>query len=685
MAFTPRALRNRLWPLLIGLAVALATVLVSQIDDGPVGAAIKTGERFYYDQKVRSAAALDWASADDETVVIVDVDERSLSEIGRWPWPRATVAELLDALWEAGVVIAAFDMVFAEPERNPAERVASATEDEQLHQALKELAPRLDGDHRLAESLGAGETVLGYFLHTDRDNGQSGALPEPARTEIDASGRPLAVPRLPAYTGNRALLQEAADGAGFFTALPDGDGVVRRAPLVLGHRGALYPTLALESVRLFQLLEDFELATERQGSIRAIDAVELGDRSLPTDERGQLLVPYRGPPGTMPSVSAAEILHGNVDSADLEGRIAVIGTTALGLYDLRPTPVGSAFPGVEIHATLISAMLSDEPLPQRPSWASGAELIAVVLSGMIAAVLLPFLAPWAAVVAATALGGVLLGTDLWLWQQHRIVLEQLPALAAVGLVLFANLGWGFAFEYRRRRQLRQRFGEYVPPQLVEQMAEQPGAYHQAGETREITVLFADIRGFTTISEQLDAAQLKDLLNRFFTPMTRVIFEQGGTIDKYVGDMIMAFWGAPVDDPDHRQNAVAAALAMLEEAQRLGPIFEAEGLPTFEIGIGLNSGRASVGDMGSEYRRAYTALGDTVNLAARVESVTKDYGLPLLISENTAAGLDAELPVREVDRIQVKGREAPVTLFTIDQAGLAPLDTRLIESTTICGV
>ncbi|MCG5530777.1 adenylate/guanylate cyclase domain-containing protein [Halorhodospira halochloris] len=654
-----RRARDKAWPLILGLTMLIAVVWAAYTQFGPVREAVDTAERFFYDQRLL------WTQTGqddfDTEVVVIDIDESSLARIGRWPWPRATVAELTERLWDAGVVVIGYDVVFAEPERNIAEQVAQAVDDPQLKTHLARLREQFDGDKRLADSLSKGDSVLGFILHSDQAGTKVGSLPPPTKDSLSIEQRPLTVFRLPSATASRPELVEAASASGFFTVRPDPDGVVRRAPLLLGYEDKLYSSLALEVVRQYQLLHSIDIISKPFADAKAIDRVELGGLEIPTDYRGQVLIPYRGPEKTFPYVSAADVLEGKAAEEELEGKIALLGTSALGLYDLRPTPVGSAYPGVEVHATLIDAMLKGD-FPRQPAWAEGADFITLMSSGLLLTATLPFLAPLSTLILVAALLAAVIATNLRAWAAHGIVLSIIPTLAAVTLITFVNLGWGFLFEYRRRNMLRQRFGEYVPPELVEQMAERPDEYNLEGETREITLLFADIRGFTTLSEKLDAATLKSVLNRFFTPMTRIIFEHHGTIDKYVGDMIMAFWGAPMDDPEQRKNALEAAFAMLRETDRLKEEFAAEGLPAIEIGIGLNTGPASVGDMGSEYRRAYTALGDSVNLAARTESKTKDYGVRLLVTEHTREGLEKQYSFREIERVQVKGRNEPVTMY-----------------------
>ncbi len=661
-----RHLQDKLWPIGIGLLLLAYSVWGLQTDFGPIRAVIDRTESIVYDQRLLLTLPAD--PEPDERVVIVDIDEKSLAELGRWPWSRAVVAQLVERLWDYGAVVIAFDIVFAEAERNIVEEVAGAVDHPEAKERLLALRPHFDGDRLLAERIAEGDTVLGYVLHGDRTEGHAGVLPPPSLQGFEVDGRPLALTRFPAYTGNLPILQEHAAGAGFFTVVPDDDGVVRRAPLVLGHDGSVYASLALETVRLYQLIDGFELRTGALGDHQSVDAVDLGGAILRTDARGRAIIPYRGPRGSFHYISAADIIAERADPELLIGSIALVGTSAVGLFDLRATPVGSVYPGVEVHANLIAGIL-DESFPHRPAWADGADLVTVLGLGLIAAIAMPFLGPVATLLLALLLLGGISAWNLWAWTEHGLVLGYAPIVFTISSITVLNLGWGFLFEHRRRNVMRKRFGEYVPPELVDEMSERPDHFGFEGETRELTILFADIRSFTTISEPLDAGALKDLLNRFFTPMTRVIFENRGTIDKYVGDMIMAFWGAPLPDPDHRRHAVRAALGMLREAARLREAFTAEGLPPIHIGVGLNSGVANVGDMGSEYRRAYTALGDAVNLASRVESATKSYGVAFAVTAYTKEGLEDEFAFRELDCVRVKGKKEPVTLFEV----VGPLD------------
>jgi adenylate cyclase len=354
------------------------------------------------------------------------------------------------------------------------------------------------------------------------------------------------------------------------------------------------------------------------------------------------------------------VLRGEAGPA-LEGRIALIGTSAVGLVDIRSTPVSSVFPGVEVHASVLAGII-DGRFPFRPPWADGVDIILTLGLGLALALLLPFASVLVYVLASGVAAVAAVWINLWLWVDQAFVTSLVGPLLAVVAVTSFNLVYSYFTETLQKRQLKSMFGQYVPPELVEEMSRNPEGISDAGERREMTVLFCDIRGFTTISEQLTATELKDLLNRFFTPMTEIIFDHRGTIDKYVGDMIMAFWGAPLEDPDHACNAIDAALSMLARTAAMKLELRELGYPEVEIGIGLNTGPMNVGNMGSQFRRSYTVLGDPVNLGSRLEGLTKFYGVRLIVGEQTHAGQQAFL-FRQLDRVRVKGKQETTRIYT----------------------
>lgn len=662
-----RTWRRRLAPLTGGIVITLLVVLFHQADGGVVRAVRDRLDWLVYD--LRFNHTLPATPAPHPDVVIVDIDEAALASEGHWPWPRSRLADLVDRLVEAGVVVIGFDVVFAEAEANPATRMLREAAPligprlDELDALLAPLATAVDGDRRFARSIGAAreagiDVVLGYALtHEASRTGQVGP-------PLELAGAPapgqLGLPQMSGHTANLALLQQAAGHGGFFVSTPDGDGVNRRYPLVLAYDGAIYPSLALAAARRFLFVEQVALLSAPIGGAEAVEALSLDGVLLPTDGGGHALIPYRGPPRTFDYVSAATVLRGEAGAA-LEGRVALVGTSAVGLVDIRSTPVSSVYPGVEVHASVLAGII-DGRFPFKPPWADGVDIVLTLGLGLVLALLLPFASALVYVLAAGVAAVAAVWINLWLWVDQAFVTSLVGPLLAVAAVTSFNLVYSFFTETLQKRQLKSMFGQYVPPELVEEMSRNPEGISDAGERREMTVLFCDIRGFTTISEQLTASELKDLLNRFFTPMTEIIFDHRGTIDKYVGDMIMAFWGAPLEDPDHARNAIDTALSMLARTAAMKPELRELGYPEVDIGIGLNTGSMNVGNMGSQFRRSYTVLGDAVNLGSRLEGLTKFYGVQLIVGEQTRAG-QQEFLFRQLDRVRVKGKQEPTRIFT----------------------
>ena len=599
----------------------------------------------------------------DPRIVIIDIDEKSLRQEGRWPWSRATIARLTDRVFEQGALILAMDVVYAEEFRSPVEDWLDFV-DAETRDALLDKIPLeklfKSQDQVLAESFIDRDVVMG-FTFTNDTGPPKGQLPE-ALPFPETFAKQLIIPDIGSYVANIELLQNSASGGGFFSIFPDADGVIRRAPMLIQHEGRIYGSLALEVTQQYLQTQQLELRTSPIGDYLALETISLDNfLDIPVDGAGNALIPYRGPAGSFHYISAADVLNGEVPDGLLQSAIALFGTTAVGIYDMRSTPVESVFPGVEVHAYLIAGIL-DGSFSTVPSWALGADVGLLILIGVISVMLVPFISTLVILLLSLLSMVMVIALNLWLWSSQGVVLSLVAPLVLIALIGTSDLAYGFLTEARGRRQLKAVFGQYVPPEIVDEMNRNPdGNFSVEGESRELSVLFCDIRSFTTISESLAADELKQLLNQFFTPMTRIIFERRGTIDKYVGDMIMAFWGAPVQDPQHRQHAVAAALAMLEQVQAMRPDFSARNWPEVNIGIGINTGMMNVGDMGSEYRRAYTVIGDAVNLGSRLEGLTKYYGVQLIVSESTSAGLE-DILLRRLDRVKVKGKNEPVTIY-----------------------
>lgn len=642
--------------------VAFLLVVLSGLLPG-ISSIYQRLELLFYDQRMQLHLP-DKARAAAVPIVIIDIDETSLQHEGRWPWSRAKIAELVEKLNEAGAAVIGFDVLFGEAERNSAQEVlAGLDEQSNLYKQLNALQKNYDNDTLLSKTLKESETVLGYLFHYQYEL-TSGLLPKPLylNNATDELVSQLVLPIMTGYAAPLGVLTEATRGGGFFSLAPDADGVVRRAPMLARYENQLYASLSLEMLRQFMFLESIQLTTSTIAGKQHIEKIHLDENLvLPTDSSGQLLIPFRGPAETFPYIPAWKLLAGEVDIEELQGALVLVGTSAPGLFDLRATPVASVYPGVEVHANLLAAML-DKQFLQQPSWAPGANFVIALLAGLVLAFSLPWLTPLLQLLISTLLSLAIMSFTGWLWLTQGIVLALAGPLLLAFLLTVFNFVWGFFYESMTRHRLADMFGQYVPPELVEEMSKHPNEFSFAGESRELSVLFSDIRGFTSLSERLTADELKLLLNRYFTPVTGVIFDHRGTIDKYIGDLVMAFWGAPVADPDHALHSIQAALQMLKATEEISAVFASEGLPEIKVGIGINSGEMSVGDMGSKYRRAYTVLGDAVNLASRLESSTKYYGVSLIVGERTRELALGHFVWRELDLVKVKGKDQPIKIY-----------------------
>ncbi|MBF0309133.1 MAG: adenylate/guanylate cyclase domain-containing protein [Magnetococcales bacterium] len=616
-------------------------------------------ENIAYDFRVRLTAS----QAVDPRVVIVDIDEKSLREVGRWPWNRDIMARMVDNLFQHyQISVLGFDVVFAEAENNSAlttlNQLATGelADDARFVETVKNLTPQLQNDVRFAKSLEDRPVSLGYFFYKTLPSTLSrflGAIPAPILTLEE-----LGFPEIPfvtaqGYGGNLAELQAATLSGGFFdNPLVDEDGVFRRVPLLTLYKGGLYPSLPLSMVR--SLLGEPPL-TFGPGATW----LEVGKHRIPVALDMSILVPFRGRQGSFPYVSASDILDKRVDAATLRGAMVLVGTSAAGLNDLRSTPVQNVYPGVEIHANIISGILDGRIKEFSPiGWMI--DLAILSLSWLILALFLPRLSLFYAMLLSTILYLLMLAGNLFAWDQG-LVLPLANNLFMVSIMFTLHTAYGFFVEAQGKKQISRMFGQYVPGELVEEMSASGQEISIGGESREMTVLFSDVRGFTTISEGLKPDELTRLMNAFLTPMTRVIHQHRGTIDKYMGDAIMAFWGAPIADPDHARHGVLAALEMIRVMNALKSDFQSRGWPPLKIGVGLNTGLMNVGNMGSEFRMAYTVLGDAVNLGSRLESLSKQYGASIIVGEETFRRVSGMI-YRRLDRVRVKGKDEPVAIY-----------------------
>ena len=596
---------------------------------------MKQFENILYDLRVVLTASRQV----DDRIVIIDIDEKSLAEVGRYPWSRDKFSRLVDQLFDYYFVsMIGFDVYFREADESSGIRVLEQLAREEFadipeyQSRLNQLSQSLDYDQRFVDSMMKGLVVLGYtFFNEDEVSSdiRGGDLPPPVLTAQDFQGKNIHAPPASGFGVNLPMIQAGAVASGHTSRILDEDGIIRRVPMLVEFDGDYYEALSLAIAR-FMLVADqidpvYSLPEEDAGNqeLNEIVGLRLGEHMIPVDVNLSALVPYIGPRYSYRYISAVDVMERRIPIEDLQSKIVLVGTSAKGLLDLRQTPIDSEFPGVEIHANLISGIF-DQNIKYRPVEFWWIEYVQLFILGVFLSLLLPQLGPVGSIIATTT---VLLLTgylNFYFWQHINMVVPLASSLSLILTLFLLNILYGFAIEWRGKRQLSNLFGQYVPPELVDEMNEDPESYIKGAQTREMSVLFSDIRGFTTISESLSASDLSDLMNLYLTPMTALIHTTRGTIDKYIGDAVMAFWGAPLNDPDHASHAIEGGLAMLERLKGVQDIFQERGWPEIKIGVGINSGMMSVGDMGSEFRMAYTVLGDAVNLASRLEGLTKNY-------------------------------------------------------------
>lgn len=599
----------------------------------------------------------------EENIVIVDIDEQSLETEGRWPWSRDKIARMVENLANAGAVVIGFDVLMTEPQLNPTrelQKKALAIGRTDIAGELESFVDETEYDQILANSFGATDIILPFLFH-DNAQIQVGQLPEPVYRIPEDLDNDLFVITANGFTANIPILQDAAIGAGFIVPSIDGDGVLRSAPIVQRFGDNIYPSFSLAIGMAYMFVEDIEpTLAPLTRSTDFISKIDFVGEDIYTDIHGRVLVPYLGPSGEFPYISAGDVYQNRISEETFENAIVLIGTSSVGLADLRSTPVGTQYPGVEVHANLLNGLL-EGVFPVEPVEANTLIAVLLLILGFLFTAFSNRLGPFQLTVATLALLITLVSINLYLWFSLNVALPLASSFILTLALGTLHLLEGFLSERRAKQHVTSVFGQYVPSAHISHMLNDPEKYGFQGEHREMTVLFSDIRSFTTISENLSATELKDLLNRYFTPITETIFKNQGTIDKYVGDMVMAFWGAPLEDPKHAQHALQASIEMLEVLDRLNPQLKELGYPEIQVGIGLNSGPMNVGDMGSSFRRAYTVLGDAVNLGSRLESLTKFYGAKILVGAQTAQQCP-DWTFRFVDKIQVKGKHEPVNVY-----------------------
>ncbi len=604
--------------------------------------------------------------------VIVDLDEESLNRFGQWPWPRTRVASLVEKIRRYGAMTVALDIIFAEKDRtSPSEIQAVLRKEMGIAVEFQGLpAALMDNDRILANVLSSGPFVLGYKFFTEGGQGPlEDCLLHPVKAVI------LKSPGLDAETPGLFVapdvicclrpLAEAVKRSGFLNTSPDVDGILRRSPLVMEYAGQYYPSLALAAH--FNTLGLDQVALKMTGG--GLEEIVWGKTHVPVDARGRLLLNYRGPGRTFAYYSAADIFDGSIPPGAFNNKIVLVGSTAGGLKDRIATPFDNLFPGVEVHATILDNLLQQDFL-SRPHWANGLEVMLIIITGVLSVVLLTWSrSVLSLLVLLTAAFGLWMGARWSLRGGGMYVSPLMPLMTlAVNFTVLTLLK--FWREETEKRFFHTAFSHYVSASVVQQMVKAPEKLSLSGEEKEVSILFSDIRGFTSISENLPPDQVSRLLKSYFTPMTRLVIENSGTMDKFIGDAIMAFWNAPLDTPNHQDLALKTALGMLRELAVLNPRLQKEFGAEINIGIGLHCGRVSVGNMGTEDLFDYTIIGDSVNLASRLEGLTRIYGLPLLLSESIRQASSGNFVFQEIDKVRVKGKETPVTIFTAYEAEAA---------------
>lgn len=658
---------NKRIPILLGLLLMSIAIWSLITPSYLVNIFIERLEHLGYDLQLRTRVLTEHRKPND-AIAIIDIDDKSIQAEGRWPWSRLKMAELIKQLQSQGAAVIAFDIFFSEQEKNIANLVQEELNKQnlstpQFEHFLMKHANYFEQDNKFAQQLANNQSVLAisFLPHEHKQN----ILPAPISILSPKQQQELDLVLAKGYISNIPILQKATKANGFINIFPDSDGIIRRAPLLMQYEKGIYPSLALQAIVLF-LGEEIKLVTKLYHDEKKIEGVQIGNRIIPTDAKAQVIIPFIGKSYAFPYYSATDVLNGNLPKDALLGKVLFLGTSATGLGDLQTTAIESPFPGVEIQATLANGLLENN-FSYIPEWTFGANIFLVFVFGMIGSFLFPYLGPRILGAIVLLFPCFLLFINNLIWIHTGLILSVILPILLTLLIAIVNIIYGYLFETRRREHLKEMFGQYVPAKHIDEMLKTSSNFALRGEDREMSVLFADIRNFTNISEGMEASALVEMLNTYFTPMTEIIFNHNGTIDKYVGDLLMAFWGAPLHDPDHAKHAIESALKMQQTVTHFGELLAHQKIkkewPKIKIGIGINSGMMSVGDMGSRYRRNYTVLGDTVNLASRVESLSKFYGVDIIVTEYTIQN-QTQFIFRKLDRVKVKGKKNSVEIFEV---------------------
>ena len=616
--------------------------------------------------------------AADPRVVIVAVDDDSLSEVGRWPWSRDKIATLVDkTMGQYGAKSLGFDMVFSEEQSNAVEETIrflqqKGSSDPEAVANLEWLSSYRslgDVDAVLESTLNKykSQVVPGYFFYPQGANvpelvkskleDEANLMRSLAMTATFSQEALMSMPHIAALEGNLARFTKTVEAVGFFNFFPDSDGTVRRIPLMTEMDGYVYPSMSMQTLRMFLDWPDMSVVVSDIG----VEKVQLGDYSMETDERGNMLLNHYGPGRTFKHISAADILHDRLDGDGLKDKVVIFGVTAIGVFDYRPTPFDSVFPGVEGHAVAISNILNDEEL-QRPPEVELAELLMVLLLSTLAGFLVYGRTPLIQGLAILGFPILIIIVSQLLFTEYHFWVQETYLIIGVLLATLPTALFGYILESRKRAFIHDAFSHYLAPSVVENLAQNPDALKLGGEERYLTAFFSDIAAFSSFSEKLSPTELVTFLNRYLSAMSDILLDQGGTIDKYEGDAIISFFGAPIHMEDHAVRCVFAALEQQERLAELREIWKSEGLPEVHVRIGINSGPMVVGNMGTDSKMNYTMMGDHVNLASRLEGVCKVYRVPILMSKDTYVEVRNHIAARFIDRVRVVGRAQPVELY-----------------------
>ena len=598
--------------------------------------------------------------ATSNKIAIIDIDERSLKVLGQWPWNRKDIAQVIYNLAAGGAAVIGLDMVFAEEDKK-----SDAYIIKKRHWKVQGLKEPEDYDAILGYVVANTPTVVGYVWNMTTPTPSVQDRPDITAQIIDQGDKhnDILIPK--GITLNIPKIQDNAYSAGFFNNLSDDDGIIRRVPTIMKEDGFYYPSLALEMYRIYKQQNSIRLLYDED----TFAGLELNNTFIPTDTAGRFFVNFRGPAQTFPYISALDIYNGDFDPKLIEGKILLLGTSAIGLKDIRTMPFDTAYPGVEVHANVLDNFIKQDFIAINDN-STGIDILLllfiILFIGMIMAILPAF---WAMLAALLTAYGLFEFIYYMHFSQYTIINILFPFVGMI-LVTLVSLLVSYIFESKTKELIKAKFAQKVSPDVVDELLKNPDAVDFAAQDKEITVFFSDVRSFTSISEKLGSAdRLIELMNDYMTPMTDIIMQERGTVDKFIGDAIMAYWNAPKDLPNHQDAAVHAALTQLKA---LKPLNEEVIKPKYDIeiriGIGLNTGVAIVGEMGSHHRSDYTAIGDPINLGSRLEGLCKPYGVTLIISEFTKAGLTKEYVIRDLDLVRVKGKELPVAIYEVIDFG-----------------